>query len=60
LAILFTSSELDEIIGLCHKIYVFYNGRIIKVIKGDNVEWSHLRFFIGGDVTAVEETIPYL
>jgi ABC-type sugar transport system ATPase subunit len=57
LAILFTSSELDEIIGLCHRIYVFYNGRIIKVLKSDNVEWRHLRSFIGGDVTVAKEEI---
>jgi ABC-type sugar transport system ATPase subunit len=57
LAILFTSSELDEIIGLCHKIYIFYKGKIIKVLKSDNVEWSQLRTFIGGEVNIDKEAV---
>jgi ABC-type sugar transport system ATPase subunit len=50
ISILFTSSELEEILGLCHRIYIFYEGRIIKEIVGDDVDWRDFRAYIGGEL----------
>jgi ABC-type sugar transport system ATPase subunit len=45
LALLFTSSEADEILGLCNRILVLYRGRVIRefqrgeAIKADLMHW---------------------
>jgi simple sugar transport system ATP-binding protein len=33
-AIIFTSSELNEIIELCDRILVVFNGKLVKTFKG--------------------------
>ena len=47
--ILFTSSEIEEILGLCHKILVLYKGHIIKEFKNSKVKKEEvMKYVLGG------------
>ena len=35
--ILFMSTDYEELIHLCHKTHIFYEGRIVKSLSGDNL-----------------------
>jgi ribose transport system ATP-binding protein len=36
-AILFYSTDYDELIGCCDKVAVLYDGRIVRMLEGDNI-----------------------
>lgn len=47
--VLFTSSEFDEILGVCDRILVFYKNEIIKEFEKGKVEKEELmRYVLGG------------
>lgn len=47
--VLFTSSEFDEILGVCDRIIVFYKNEIIKEFEKGKVEKEELmRYILGG------------
>ncbi|MDQ2655613.1 MAG: hypothetical protein M3Z20_21510, partial [Chloroflexota bacterium] len=58
LALLFTSSEIEETIGVCDRILVFHKGRIIREFaRGEASKADVLHWIAGGaaaDVAAVE------
>jgi ABC-type sugar transport system ATPase subunit len=58
LALLFTSSEIEETLGVCDRILVFHKGRIIREFaRGDASKADVLHWIAGGvaaDVAAVE------
>ncbi|MBZ9938451.1 sugar ABC transporter ATP-binding protein [Mesorhizobium sp. BR1-1-16] len=37
LAIILQSTDYEELIHLCHRIYVFYRGRVVREMSGDEV-----------------------
>ena len=38
LAIVVVSSELDEIVGLPHRVLVMRQGRVVRELSGDEIE----------------------
>ncbi len=55
LAILFNSSEIDEVLGLSHRILVVRQGKIIKEFSNKEAEKSEVLRFVSGDVVLVED-----
>jgi ABC-type uncharacterized transport system ATPase subunit len=49
-SIIFSSSELDEILMVAHRILVFFDGRIIKDVKSEETNASELGKAIAGKV----------
>lgn len=49
-AIVFSSSELDEILSVSNRVLVFFDGRIIKDVKTDGIDVSELGRAIAGKV----------
>ena len=48
--ILLTSSEIDEVIGLSHRILVFYKGEIIREFEsGETDKEEVMRYVLGGE-----------
>lgn len=47
-AIIFTSSEIEEIVELCHRIMVIYKGRLIKTFKGGDVKKPEVIAYVTG------------
>ncbi|HEX9012694.1 MAG TPA: sugar ABC transporter ATP-binding protein [Anaerolineaceae bacterium] len=56
LGLLFTSSEIDEILGLCDRVLVLYKGRIVKEFRRGEATKAVVMHWISGEVEApVEE-----
>jgi ribose transport system ATP-binding protein len=36
-AILFYSTDYDELIGCCNRVLILYDGRIVRVLEGDEI-----------------------
>jgi ABC-type sugar transport system ATPase subunit len=47
-AIIFTSSEVEEILEICHKIHVIYKGKLVKTFKGGEVRKPELMTYVAG------------
>lgn len=61
LAILFTSSELKETVGLCDRILVFYKGQVIREFaRGQAVRDDILRWMSGGaeEEKSLQDAVP--
>ena len=54
MAILFTSSEIDEIIGLCDRILVIYKGKIVKEFSKDEATKANVMGYVAGSSVAEE------
>ncbi|MBA2520357.1 MAG: sugar ABC transporter ATP-binding protein [Chloroflexia bacterium] len=55
LALLFTSSEIEETLGVCDRVLVFHKGRIIREFaRGDATKADVMHWVAGGVVPAVE------
>jgi ABC-type sugar transport system ATPase subunit len=53
--ILLYSSEIEEIIGVCHRILVLYKGEIIREFMADETDKEEvMRYVLGGEGQAVE------
>jgi len=50
LAILFNSSEIDEVLGLSHRILVMRQGRIIKEFSHQEADKSEVMRYVSGDI----------
>ena len=49
LALLFTSSEADEIVGVCDRVLCFYKGRVVKELsRGEATKAGIMRYIAGG------------
>jgi ABC-type sugar transport system ATPase subunit len=49
--ILFTSSEIEEILGICDRVFVLHKGEIIRECACDNTDKEEvMRYVLGGDV----------
>jgi general nucleoside transport system ATP-binding protein len=46
--IVFSSSELDEILMVAHRVLVFFNGRIVKEVKADQTDVNALGRALAG------------
>ena len=47
--VIFTSSEIEEIVGLCHRILVMYKGKIIKEFTDTNPSKEQImKYVLGG------------
>ncbi len=42
------SSEMEEVIGLCSRVYVMREGRIQGVLQGDEIDEEHIMFLATG------------
>jgi ribose transport system ATP-binding protein len=52
MAILFSSSEIDEVLGLCDRILVIYRGRLVKEFKrGEATKSEVMGYVIGSSPT---------
>jgi simple sugar transport system ATP-binding protein len=49
-SIVFSSSELDEILMVADRVLVFFNGRIIKDVESDRTDVTELGMAIAGKV----------
>lgn len=45
---IFISSELEEIIGMCHRVLVVKDGTITGVLEGDNIEEAQIMYHATG------------
>jgi ribose transport system ATP-binding protein len=55
LALLFTSSEIEETLGVCDRILVFYKGRIIREFaRGEATKADVMHWVAGGVIPEVE------
>jgi ABC-type sugar transport system ATPase subunit len=57
LAILFNSSEIDEVIGLSHRILIMRQGRIITEFAHKEVDKSTVLRYVSGNLNGTEETL---
>jgi ABC-type sugar transport system ATPase subunit len=48
LALLFTSSEVEEIVGVCDRILVLYRGRVIKEFNRGEADKEAVTFWVSG------------
>ena len=48
LAVLLISADLEELIGLSDRIIVFYQGKLVKELKSDNVSPEDLGGYMTG------------
>jgi ABC-type sugar transport system ATPase subunit len=55
LALLFTSSEIEETLGVCDRVLVFYKGRVIREFaRGEATKADVMHWVAGGVVPIVE------
>jgi len=54
LSCIFISSEQEEIVGMCHRVIVMKEGRIMGVLAGDAISEAEIMFL----ATGVRETAP--
>jgi len=50
LVILFTSSEIDEILGICDRILVLYKGRLVKEFQRGEATKAEVMSYVAGGV----------
>ena len=56
LALLFTSSEVEETLGVCDRILVLYKGRMIREFaRGEATKADVMEWVAGGVIPEVEE-----
>lgn len=49
--LLFSSSEIEEVLGVCHRILVFYNNEIVAEFDADQTSKEEvMRYVLGGEV----------
>jgi ribose transport system ATP-binding protein len=48
IACLFISSELEEIIGMCHRVVVMKDGAITGILEGDQINEAEIMFYATG------------
>jgi ABC-type sugar transport system ATPase subunit len=59
LALLFTSSEIEETLGVCDRILVFYKGQIIReFVRGDASKADVMHWVAGGTMPAAVSAGP--
>jgi len=54
IALLFTSSEIDEVLGLSHRIMVMRDGRILKEFKHGEASKEDVLMYVSGDLESAE------
>ncbi|SKA83093.1 monosaccharide ABC transporter ATP-binding protein, CUT2 family [Clostridium sp. USBA 49] len=47
-SIILISSDIDEVIGMCDRIMVLYNGNIAAMLKGDSATRENIMFYATG------------
>lgn len=58
LALLFTSSEIEETLGVCDRILVFHKGRVIREFaRGEATKADVMHWVAGGVIPEVEEVV---
>ncbi len=55
LALLFTSSEVEEIVGVCDRILVLYRGRVIKEFARGEADKEAVTFWVSGGKTVLSD-----
>ncbi len=48
-AIVFSSAELDEILAVADRVLVFYEGRIVRDLAGDAIDYQHVAAAMTGN-----------
>jgi ribose transport system ATP-binding protein len=56
LALLFTSSEVEEIVGVCDRILVLYRGRVIKEFARGEADKEAVTFWVSGGKTVLSNS----
>jgi simple sugar transport system ATP-binding protein len=46
--VIYASSEFEEILGLTDRVYVMYNGKIVKELKTSETDEEELLFYSTG------------
>lgn len=59
LAILFNSSEIDEVLGLSHRILVMRQGRIITEFNNKEADKQTVLRYVSGDISETKKRIDY-
>ncbi|HEY5524913.1 MAG TPA: sugar ABC transporter ATP-binding protein [Clostridium sp.] len=54
--IIYASCELSEVMGIADRIYIIYDGKIVKEIKNNNISQEELMFYCTGGVNYVAES----
>jgi ABC-type sugar transport system ATPase subunit len=57
LALLFTSSEIEETIGLCDRVMIMYRGRGIREFAKGQATKAELTYWVSGGPSAAEDAI---
>jgi ABC-type sugar transport system ATPase subunit len=58
LALLFTSSEIEETLGVCDRVLVFHKGRVIREFaRGEASKADVMEWVAGGSIPEVEEVV---
>ncbi|MEZ4504297.1 MAG: hypothetical protein R2848_00250 [Thermomicrobiales bacterium] len=55
MALLFTSSEVEEIVGVCDRILVLYRGRVIKEFNRGEADKEAVTFWVSGGKTGASD-----
>lgn len=54
LAILFNSSEIEEVVRLCHRVLVMRQGKIIKEFSHDDVDKATVLQYVSGEINGIK------
>jgi ABC-type sugar transport system ATPase subunit len=41
-AIVFSSAELDEILAVANRVLVFFDGRVVRDLRADELDYEHI------------------
>jgi ABC-type sugar transport system ATPase subunit len=52
LALLFTSSEIEETVGLCDRTMIMYRGRVIREFSKGQASKADVTYWVSGGATA--------
>jgi ABC-type sugar transport system ATPase subunit len=58
LAILFTSSEVEEIVGLCDRVLVLHKGRLVRELARGQATKPQIMHAMSGDAAAAPPELP--
>ena len=45
---IFISSEIEEIIGMCHRVVIMHDGRISGILEGENINEKEMMYYATG------------
>jgi ABC-type sugar transport system ATPase subunit len=58
LALLFTSSEIEETVGLCDRVMIMYRGRVIRRFPKGQATKADVTYWVSGGAGVADEAMP--